>query len=122
MGSLAEVCAAAATTHHTKRLVARMHARPHADGVILTATGGRMRIAVRITILFAILAIVSPPLASAQAVGAVTGVVSDSSGAIIPGVTIEVTNVATAQTRVAVTGTDGFYSVLQLPPGPYQVK
>ena len=81
-----------------------------------------MRIAVRITILFAILAIVSPPLASAQAVGAVTGVVSDSSGAIIPGVTIEVTNVATAQTRVAVTGTDGFYSVLQLPPGPYQVK
>jgi outer membrane receptor protein involved in Fe transport len=81
-----------------------------------------MRIAVRITVLSAVLAVISPLPASAQAVGAITGIVSDSSGAVIPGVTIEVTNVATAQTRVTVTGADGFYSVPQLAPGPYQVK
>ena len=80
-----------------------------------------MRAAVRVTILHAVLAFI-PALASAQAVGAITGIVSDSSGAVIPGVTIEVTNTATAQTRVAVTGTDGFFTVPQLPPGPYQVK
>jgi outer membrane receptor protein involved in Fe transport len=67
-------------------------------------------------------ALVHPALLWAQAAGAITGIVSDQSGAVIPGVTIDVTNTATGQVRTAVTGIDGYYTVLQLPPGPYRVK
>lgn len=63
-----------------------------------------------------------PVPAVAQAVGAITGVVVDQSGAVVPGVTIEATNTATNQTRTAVTGADGYFSVLQLAPGPYTVR
>jgi len=63
-------------------------------------------------------ALVHPALLWAQAAGAITGIVSDQSGAVIPGVTIDVTNTATGQVRTAVTGIDGYYTVLQLPPGP----
>ena len=48
-----------------------------------------------------------PETAAAQATGTITGVVSDQSKALIPGVTIEVTNTATNQTRPAVTGATG---------------
>ena len=41
---------------------------------------------------------------------------------MLPGVTVSVTNTATNQTRSAVTGADGYYSVPLLPPGPYNVK
>jgi hypothetical protein len=63
-----------------------------------------------------------PTPAVAQAVGAITGVVTDQSSAAVPGVTIEITNTATGQTRTALSGADGHYTVLQLPPGPYAVK
>ncbi len=63
-----------------------------------------------------------PAPAYAQATGSLTGVVTDQSGAVLPGVTIDVTNVATNQSRNAVTGSDGFYSVLLLQPGRYDVK
>jgi hypothetical protein len=60
--------------------------------------------------------------AVAQAVGAITGIVADETGSVMPGVTIEITNTATGQVRSATTGGDGYYRVVQLPPGPYQVK
>ncbi len=41
---------------------------------------------------------------------------------VMPGVTVTVTNAATNQIRTAVTGSDGYYSVLLLPPGKFQVK
>jgi outer membrane receptor protein involved in Fe transport len=63
-----------------------------------------------------------PGLAFGQAVGAMSGIVTDSTGAVIPGVTIEVTNAATGQVRTAVTDSDGYYTVLQLPPGPYSIR
>jgi outer membrane receptor protein involved in Fe transport len=63
-----------------------------------------------------------PGLVEAQAVGAMSGIVTDSTGAVIPGVTIEVTNAANGQVRTAVTDVDGYYTVLQLPPGPYSIK
>src|SRR5947207_10793188 len=63
-----------------------------------------------------------PARISAQATGAIAGLVSDSSGAVLPGVTIEVTSPDTGQVRAAVTAGDGFYTVPLLNPGPYQVK
>jgi Carboxypeptidase regulatory-like domain len=58
----------------------------------------------------------------AQATGTIAGIVTDETGAVIPGVTIEVINVGTSISRTAVTSEDGYYSVPLLQPGPYQVK
>ncbi len=63
-----------------------------------------------------------PATVRAQAVGSVAGVVTDESGAVLPGVTIDVTNTATAQVRTALTGGDGYYSIPQLQPGAYTVR
>jgi hypothetical protein len=58
----------------------------------------------------------------AQATGAISGVITDESGASIPGVTVEATNVGTNQTRSAVTADDGRYSIPLLQPGQYSVQ
>jgi hypothetical protein len=63
-----------------------------------------------------------PTPARAQATGAVIGIVSDSSGSILPGAAVEVVNEATGQSRLAVTSNDGFYNVPLVNPGRYQVK
>src|SRR5918997_1703989 len=60
--------------------------------------------------------------AYAQATGSIAGIVTDESGAVMPGVTVEATNVGTNQTRTAVTGEDGFYSIPLIPPGQYSIK
>jgi len=63
-----------------------------------------------------------PSSARAQATGQITGVVTDGSGSVVPGATVEVTNQATGFTRNAVTGTDGVYTIPLLNPGRYDVK
>ncbi|MGE0813550.1 MAG: TonB-dependent receptor [Vicinamibacterales bacterium] len=61
-------------------------------------------------------------LARAQATGGMTGVVTDDTGAVVPGVTVEITNQGTGQTRVVVTAADGVYNAPLLAPGRYAVK
>jgi Carboxypeptidase regulatory-like domain/TonB dependent receptor len=51
----------------------------------------------------------------------ITGLVKDSSGAIIPGATVTARNVDTGLTRVAVTDGSGEYRLVSLPPGRYSV-
>src|SRR6266850_2075752 len=63
-----------------------------------------------------------PSLAAAQATGAITGVATDASGGVLPGVTIDVTSRDTSQVRTAVTGIDGFFTIPLVKPGIYQVK
>src|SRR5206468_1024417 len=63
-----------------------------------------------------------PGRIAAQATGAITGLVTDASGGVLPGVSIEVTSQDTGQMRTAVTAGDGFYTVPLLNPGRYQVK
>ena len=63
-----------------------------------------------------------PSRARAQATGQIAGVVSDSSGSVVPGATVEVTNQATGFTRNAVSGVDGVYTIPLLNPGRYDVK
>jgi hypothetical protein len=63
-----------------------------------------------------------PSFAAAQATGAITGIATDASGAVLPGVTIDVTSRDTSQVRTAVTGADGFYTIPLVNPGLYQIK
>src|SRR5207245_2277245 len=72
-------------------------------------------------LLIACLSLVPSP-ASAQATGAITGIATDASGGVLPGVTIEVTHRDTSQVRTAVTGADGFFTIPLLNPGAYQVR
>ena len=55
--------------------------------------------------------------AQSAGTGALTGNVTDPSGAAVPGVTVTATNVDTNQARTLVTGTDGGYKFSLLPPG-----
>jgi outer membrane receptor protein involved in Fe transport len=72
---------------------------------------------------FALAVVVGAPAAArAQATGAITGVVTDDSGAVLPGATVQATNQATAQVRTATSGSDGFYTLPLLPPGLYNVS
>jgi hypothetical protein len=64
----------------------------------------------------------APALASAQATtGSISGTVTDESSAILPGVTITVTNIDTGVVRAQVTDTRGRYRVLDLSPGSYEL-
>ena len=49
----------------------------------------------------------------------IEGAVADTSGAVLPGVTVEVRNVDTNFTRTLVTDRDGRFVALQVPPGRY---
>src|SRR5206468_12671678 len=60
----------------------------------------------------------------AQTVGIaqISGVVSDQSGAALPGVEVEVTQTATGATRLAITGARGEYVLPNLPVGHYRLE
>lgn len=61
-------------------------------------------------------------MAQTAGTGGLVGTVTDSTGAVVPNVTVTVTNTSTGQLRTATTGADGAYTVNLLPPGNYQVK
>ena len=63
-----------------------------------------------------------PTLARAQANAAISGVVTDSTGGVLPGVTVEVASPALIEgSRVAVTDGSGRYNATQLESGTYSV-
>ena len=69
-----------------------------------------------------LLAFTFPAAAQTQiTTSVIQGVVVDTSGAVIPGVDVEVKNVDTNFTRSAVTDREGRFVVLQLPTGRYTV-
>ena len=51
--------------------------------------------------------------------GLITGVVADSTGAVLPGADVSVVNRDTGQERIAVSDASGLYVVPQLAPGAY---
>ncbi|HYY99625.1 MAG TPA: carboxypeptidase-like regulatory domain-containing protein, partial [Pyrinomonadaceae bacterium] len=62
-------------------------------------------------------------LAQADSTSAnLSGVVKDPTGAVIPGATVTVRNPATNEVRTATTNDDGFYQLVQLTPGTYEVS
>ena len=72
--------------------------------------------------MFLVFALLSTNLAVGQvANGTITGIVTDSTGAIIPGADVTVTQKATGLVQHAQTNRDGVYNFLQLQPGQYTV-
>ena len=60
--------------------------------------------------------------ALAQPTGTITGTVADESGAVIPNVTVTITNPATGFSRTAKTNAEGYFSASAIPAGQYDVK
>src|SRR5215475_5356587 len=72
-----------------------------------------------VSLAFAVL-VLAPAVVYAQA--SITGVVKDASGAVLPGVTVEVSSPALIEkTRATVTDGSGLYQIISLPPGTYAV-
>ena len=76
------------------------------------------RTALIVTVLFALTA----QFTSAQdATGRILGVVSDPTGAVVPGAHVTVINIATDLTRTTLSAEDGSYQALLLPIGTYKI-
>ena len=58
----------------------------------------------------------------AQDTGTVSGTIFDSSGKVVPGATVMLTNEATADARTTVSGESGAFAFRAVPPGTYTVR
>src|SRR5213596_847764 len=82
-----------------------------------------MKLLMRCRVILVTVALFGVPAgAAAQTLGEITGVVRDSSGAVIPGATVAVTNPATNATRTAMSNEAGIYHFPALQPGTYTIK
>ena len=54
--------------------------------------------------------------------GTIRGTVTDSSGSVMPGVTVKAVNVNTGIETATVTTDAGLYNIPQVPPGNYRVE
>ena len=62
------------------------------------------------------------PMAWAQSTGTIAGAVKDTSGAVMPGVSVEASSPALIErVRSAVTDSQGQYKIVDLQPGVYTV-
>ena len=61
------------------------------------------------------------PFLTAQSTTSLRGVVSDATGAVLPGAAIKIYDSRTGFTRTATSGGDGVYQFLQIPPATYIV-
>jgi hypothetical protein len=61
-------------------------------------------------------------MAQSGSTAALTGTVTDATGAVVPNVTVMATNTGTNRSRTVTTGADGVYSITLLEPGPYRVR
>lgn len=80
------------------------------------------RFAPRLLLLVLALALVPSPGWGQTGLASVTGIVTDSSGAAVPGVTVTATNQATNVPYTGVTSQAGAYIITAVPIGAYVVK
>ncbi len=69
-----------------------------------------------------ILVLYSPNILAQGLFGTISGVVSDSSGAVVPGATVRITNVNTNVAVTLTTNSAGVYVATSLNPGVYNVE
>ena len=68
-----------------------------------------------------LLLIAAAPTSAQEFRGRINGTVTDNTGAVLPGVTVTATSPALIQPQVQVTGADGAYRLIALPPGVYDM-
>lgn len=64
---------------------------------------------------------IAAPAAAQEFRGRINGTVTDNSGAVLPGVTVTATSPALIQPQTTITGADGTYRFIALPPGVYSL-
>ncbi len=69
-----------------------------------------------------VLSVGNSPLLAQISTATIEGTVSDSTGAVLPGVEVTLTNLDNGQTRLAISGDEGRYSSAQLAAGNYEVR
>ena len=72
--------------------------------------------------LSACLLLIAPMVVFAQTTGEIQGTVNGTDGRPLPGVTVEASSPSLQGTRVSVTGNDGQFRFISLPPGTYKVR
>src|SRR5258708_4978040 len=83
----------------------------------------RTRVVPLLTCLVLTVLMLCPPPMTGQAVyGTISGTVTDSTGAVVAGAVVKVTNVNTGVTRTFTTNPVGIYSANSLIPGVYKVE
>src|ERR1700752_5195284 len=85
----------------------------------MTCDGDFRKIVMRLAIA---LALTSRLWAQTAGTGAVVGVLTDSSHAVIPGATVLITNNQTGQARSTTTDASGTYNLSLLPPAVYSLR
>jgi hypothetical protein len=63
--------------------------------------------------------LVTPVLHGQQTLGGITGTVSDKTGSVLPGTTVEIVGDQTKLTRVLTSNANGSYDFVNLPIGTY---
>ena len=72
-------------------------------------------------VVFCLMSAFATPVGSQDFRGRVNGTVTDNTGAVLPGATVSATSPALIQPQVQVTGSDGVYRFIALPPGVYTI-
>src|ERR1051326_5122600 len=84
-----------------------------------------MRVSIRSALILlqmsALLLVAATGFSQTQVLGTISGIVSDNSGAVIPGVKVTVSSKATGQSASATTNDSGYYVFPNLEPGSYDV-
>lgn len=73
-------------------------------------------------VLVMVMALVGSGIAWAQATSSLSGTVTDQTGAVIPGATVTLANMATGVVRETTTSSAGFYVFAQLAPATYRLE
>ena len=79
--------------------------------------------ATRLTLVLLVLALCATSMfAQTSTTGGIAGVVRDASGASVPNAKITLNSPSLMRPQTAVTGPDGSYKILNLPPGTYSLS
>jgi len=80
-----------------------------------------MKIGYRFSLVLAVSLFLAPAFVFAQTTGTIDGTITDQSGGTLPGVTVDATSANLQGNRTMITGPDGRYRFVSLPPGQYKV-
>src|SRR5438105_5940527 len=95
----------------------------HGGGcVVPAARPSQSRLAFLIVAISVLTVMAAAPAAAQILYGSVVGAVRDSSGAVMPGATVMIVNKENNLTLETTTKSDGAYSIINVQPGPYDIK